>query len=210
MILTESRNHRTWRSQPNQSIYLRRGPDEYFDCQLPAEARTELEEIPRPQVYRVREIPTYRPAPPPPPVSAPRPPVTPGAARPAQRASPGMWLLLGFLVLIALLPHAISTLRTSSRRPVDDMQPQSRSVEVRRALDETSSALNTARCLNGLFRFSAKGGTFSGSMEFAPRDVGRMANRQEALPKRTGILLTSDTQGNRARTNQALSIRLCA
>jgi hypothetical protein len=147
MILTESRNHRTWRSEPNQSIYWRRGPDEYFGCQLPAEARTELlEEIPPPQTYRLREIPAYRPtqAPPPkvslrppPPVSPPRPPVTPGAARPAQSASrsgTGIWLLLGFLVLIGLLPQAISTLRTSSSRPMDDTQPQSRPVEVRRAL----------------------------------------------------------------------------
>jgi len=55
MILIESRNHRTWRSEPNQSIYWRRGPgDESFDCQLPAEARTELlEEIPPPQTYRL-------------------------------------------------------------------------------------------------------------------------------------------------------------
>ena len=57
---------------------------------------------------------------------------------PAQRAShwsgTGIWLLLGFLVLIGLLPQAISTLRTSSSRPVDDTQPQSRPVEVRRAL----------------------------------------------------------------------------
>jgi hypothetical protein len=96
MILTESRNHRTWRSEPNRSIYWRRGPDESFDCQLPAEARSELEEIPPPQVYRASEIPTYRPAPspwpefvlwPPPPVSALRPPVMPGAGQPAQSVS---------------------------------------------------------------------------------------------------------------------------
>lgn len=43
-------------------------------------------------------------------------------------------MLLGFIVLIGLLPHAISTLGTSSSRPVDDTQPQSRPVEVRRAL----------------------------------------------------------------------------
>jgi len=37
---------------------LRRGPcDESFDCQLPAEVRTELLEIPSAQVYRLREIP---------------------------------------------------------------------------------------------------------------------------------------------------------
>jgi len=89
MILTESRNHRTWRSEPNQSIYLRRGPgDESFECQLPAEARIELEEphpppLPKPRI-RVRA--TYGPAqiPPPlpevflrpsPPISSPRPPL---------------------------------------------------------------------------------------------------------------------------------------
>ena len=43
---------------PRQDSYLRRGPgDESFDCQLPAEARIELEEIPPPRTYRLREIP---------------------------------------------------------------------------------------------------------------------------------------------------------
>jgi hypothetical protein len=138
--------------QPLQSVYLRRGPcDESFDCQLPAEVRTELLEIPSAQVYRLREIPpTYQsvaPLPPefvfrpPPPVSPTRPAVTPGAAKPAQnapRSGTGIWLLLGVLLgfpmLIALLAHAVSTLSTLSSRPVDDTQPQSRSVEVRRAL----------------------------------------------------------------------------
>jgi len=100
------------------SRYLRRGPlEESFDCQLPPGARSELlEEIPLPKTYRLREIPTYQPAPepspefvlrPPPPLSPPRPPVMPGAARPAQRASPGrsgtgIWLLLGVLALSSL------------------------------------------------------------------------------------------------------------
>jgi hypothetical protein len=131
---------------------LRRGPgDESFDCQLPVEARTELlEEIPPPQTYRLREIPAYRPTQspppqvflrPPPPVSPPRPTVTPGAAKPAQNApcsGTGIWLLLGVLLgfpmLIALLAQAVSTLSTLSSRPVDDTQPQSREREVRRAL----------------------------------------------------------------------------
>ena len=155
----------TRRNQPSQSIYLRRGPDESFDCQLPAEARIELEEIPPPQVYRVRDQPLPRiwpqripeteeeiqqaiawlkaqgflqepisPAPPPQVLIRPAPVSPP--AKPAQsaRSGKGIWLLLGFLILVGLLPHAISTLRTSSGRPVDDTQPQSRPVEVRRAL----------------------------------------------------------------------------
>jgi hypothetical protein len=150
-VNTFSVENRTRTYQPRQGIYLRRGPgDDQFDCQLPEEARTELEEIPPPQTYRLREIPTLRPAQepppevffrPPPPVSPPGLPVTPGAARPAQRAprsGTGIWLLLGVLlglpVLISLLPHATSTLRRSSSRSVDDTQPQSRPVEVRRAL----------------------------------------------------------------------------
>jgi hypothetical protein len=155
----------TRRNQPSQSIYLRRGPDESFDCQLPAEARIELEEIPPPQVYRVRDQPLPRiwpqripeteeeiqqaiawlkaqgflqepisPAPPPQALIRPAPVSPP--AKPAQsaRSGKGIWLLLGFLIVVGLLPHAISTLRTSSGRPVDDTQPQSRPVEVRRAL----------------------------------------------------------------------------
>ena len=55
--LTENRNG-TWKLEPNHDIYRRLGPfagsvrDESFECQLPAEARTELEEIPSPQTYR--------------------------------------------------------------------------------------------------------------------------------------------------------------
>ena len=43
-------------------------------------------------------------------------------------------MLLGFLVGIGLLPHAISTLRTSSNRPVYGALSGSGKVEVRRAL----------------------------------------------------------------------------
>jgi hypothetical protein len=71
------------------------------------------------------------------PDSPPRLFVMPPVAKPVQRASrsgTGIWLLLGFPMLIALLAQAMSTLSTLSSRPVDDTQPQSRSVEVRRAL----------------------------------------------------------------------------
>jgi hypothetical protein len=121
-------------------MYLRRGPgDESFDCQLPAEARIELlEEIPPPPMYRLREIPAYRPVQepppevflrPPPPVSPPLPPVTPGA--PGRRrghpaAAPEYGYRWGVQFLLALLGQAVST-------QVDGTQPQSRSVEVRRA-----------------------------------------------------------------------------
>jgi hypothetical protein len=132
-----------------RAVYLRHGPcGESFDSQLSAEVRTELLEIPSAQVYCLRESPpTYQSGPPlrpevvlrpPPPVLPPRPPVTPGAVRPAQRASrwsgPGIWLLLGFLVGIGLLPHAISTLRAPSSVSVYGTQPGSQQVEVRRAL----------------------------------------------------------------------------
>jgi hypothetical protein len=121
--------NRTRTHQPRQDIYWRRGPGEgSFDCQLPAEARAELlEEIPPPKTYR-REIPTYRPLEPPPPVLPPS--VTP-RARPAQSESSsgsGIWLLLAVLlglpILLAMLSQAVSS----------GTQPQSRSVEVRRAL----------------------------------------------------------------------------
>jgi hypothetical protein len=121
--------NRTRTHQPRQDIYWRRGPGEgSFDCQLPAEARAELlEEIPPPKTYR-REIPTYRPLEPPPPVLPPS--VTP-RARPAQSESSsgsGIWLLLAVLlglpILLAMLSQAVSS----------GTQPQSRPVEVRRAL----------------------------------------------------------------------------
>ena len=56
----------------------------------------------------------------------------------ASRSGTGIWLLLalllGFPMLIALLPQAVSTQSTLSSRSVDDTQPQSREREVRRAL----------------------------------------------------------------------------
>jgi hypothetical protein len=61
MSLTETWNRRTWRSKPNQSIYLRRGPGESFDRQLPAETRSELEETSG--NYRIREEPHPPPLP---------------------------------------------------------------------------------------------------------------------------------------------------
>ena len=67
-----------------------------------------------------------------------RPPPPAGAGKPAQsmsrRSGTGIWLLLGFLVLIGLLPHAISTLRAPSNVSVYGTQPGSQPVEVRRAL----------------------------------------------------------------------------
>ena len=80
------------------------------------------------------------------PDSPARPFVMSPVAKPVQRASrsgSGIWLLLavllgflmlGFPLLIGLLPRTVSTLSTLSGRPVDDTQPQSRPVEVRRAL----------------------------------------------------------------------------
>jgi len=185
--LTESRNG-TWRSEPNQSIYVRRGPGESFDRQLPAEVRTELEEspsdlrartrgiqiqppakprirvravgrkleeIPPQQTYRVREVSTYqsveepvflRPSPPvsvppavvtlsPPPVSPPQPPVTPRVPSPAQSESSahGLWI---WLLLLLGIPVVLSKFGTNS-----DTQPQSRPIEVRRALPAIPRAL---------------------------------------------------------------------
>jgi hypothetical protein len=63
------------------------------------------------------------------------------AGQPAPQTSrrgSGLWLLLavllGFPVLISLLANAVSTLSSLSNRAVHESQPQSRPVEVRRAL----------------------------------------------------------------------------
>jgi hypothetical protein len=140
MIPTESR---TWRSAQNQEVYFRRAPcdDKSFEGQLPARARSELlEEFPSRRTYRLQES---IPVPSPvflrsPPLVSPLepPPIRPGTGRelgePAPRRGVGIWwllaALLGFPVLIGLLPHAPSS------QPVYGTQSISRWVEVRRAL----------------------------------------------------------------------------
>jgi hypothetical protein len=160
MILTESRKDRTWRSQPDQNVYLRRPPgNESFDGQLPAQARIELEEFPappqvflrpHPQTSRRCEVPPVLPPEvflrPPPPVSPPRPPVIPAPSQSMREAAPprgaGIWwllaALLGFPVLIGLLPHERSSQGT---------QTDSRWVEVRRALPIASDSVEVRRAL---------------------------------------------------------------
>jgi hypothetical protein len=68
----------------------------------------------------------------------PQPPVIAGAGKPAQSASrwsgTGIWLLLGFIVLIGLFPHAISTLWAPSSISVYGTQPGQEPVKVRREL----------------------------------------------------------------------------
>ena len=104
--------------QPRQGIHFRRGTfDDQFDCQLPEEARTELlGEIPPPNPYRSREIPAYRPAPP-----------------PAKRS--GDAAVIGAIAIVALFLYAVSRNNgpsTSTARSVPI--PSSQPVEVRRAL----------------------------------------------------------------------------
>jgi hypothetical protein len=152
--------------QPRQGVYLRRAPyDESFDGQLPAEARTELlEEVPPPQTYRLREIPTcrlepplrsevfFRPPPPssrstfrPPPVSPVPPVATPPATKPAPRESHhNLWIwllvLLGLSVVVNWLPkHLQPGAMTSTTTTTTTMtQPW---VELRRALPAVPRAL---------------------------------------------------------------------
>lgn len=142
MILTESRNHRTWRSEPNQSIYSRRGPDESFDCQLPAEARTELEEIPSPQTYRLREAPTYQP--PREVFLRPHPPEVVYRSRAISRTPPPAKqshgaAVIGTVAIVALFLYAVSHNNgpSTSTAPPESRSvptPSSQPVEVRRAL----------------------------------------------------------------------------
>lgn len=100
--------------QPRRDI--RRGPfDGSFECQLPAEVRTELEEIFRPQ--------TYRPAPSAPPVY-PRPPVVtspPLAAKPSSTA-PWIIALLGVIVLAAVVSNSNRSPAPSTNGIVPQLQ----------------------------------------------------------------------------------------
>jgi hypothetical protein len=146
---TSSVEGRTRTHQPFQRVYLRPSPsDESFECELPAEVLARLpEKIPPSQTYRIREIRTYRPAPPPlapEVVIGPSPPPESGAGKRAQNApsesGAGIWLLLAVLLgcpmLLALLAHAISTLEGPFNRPVEVRRalPPPSVEEVRRAL----------------------------------------------------------------------------
>jgi hypothetical protein len=163
-VSTYAVKDRTWRSQPNQPNSLRPGPFAgSYECQLPTEARIELEEAfssrfreaphppPKPRI-RVRAVGRYIPEDlvpqevvflrPPPPVAAPRqvteppppvlplpPSVTPPVVRPAQnesRGGNGGWWALAILVMVTGLLSQFSGHQGA--------QPQSRPVEVRRAL----------------------------------------------------------------------------
>jgi hypothetical protein len=143
--------NRTRTYEPRQD-YLRRGPfDDQFDCQLPAEARTELEESPPPQTYRLREIPAYRPAQepprevflrPPPPVSPPPPPEVVYRAPISVPPPPGKRshgaAVIGTVAIVALFLYAVSHNGGPSTSTAPESRsvptPSSRPVEVRRAL----------------------------------------------------------------------------
>ena len=120
---TFSVEDRTRTYQPRQGVHFRRGTfDDQFDCQLPEEARTELlGEIPPPNPYRSREIPAYRPAPP-----------------PAKRS--GDAAVIGSIAIVALFLYAVSRTggpSTSTAPPESRSVPsplRSQPVEVRRAL----------------------------------------------------------------------------
>jgi hypothetical protein len=118
--------NRTRTYRPHQNVYSHRGRrEESFDCQLPPEARSELEGSPPSQTYRAQ-----KPPPPPPAGSS----VTPRAARPVQSESgrgSGIWLLLGLLGLPILLAM-LSSPRVNETQ--SNTQPQSKTTEVRRAL----------------------------------------------------------------------------
>ena len=132
-----------------EPIYLRRGPGDEFDCQLPAEARIELEEIPSRQTYHRRE-PALRPAPPPQvflrppsPVSPPPPPEVvyrapiPVPPPPAKRSHGAA--VIGTVAIVALFLYAMSHKggSSSSTAPLESRSvfaPSSQPVEVRRAL----------------------------------------------------------------------------
>ena len=132
-----------------EPIYLRRGPGDEFDCQLPAEARIELEEIPSRQTYHRRE-PALRPAPPPQvflrppsPVSPPPPPEVvyrapiPVPPPPAKRSHGAA--VIGTVAIVALFLYAMSHKGGPSTftAPLESRSvptPSSQPVEVRRAL----------------------------------------------------------------------------
>ena len=119
--------------------------DDQFESELPPEVRSELEISPRSVSQPPVRIPEteqeiehalewvksqgyFRPTiPAPPPVSPPQPVAIPGASKPAQdapRSGTGIWLLLATLIGLPLL----------LARVADNTHPQSRPVEVRRAL----------------------------------------------------------------------------
>src|SRR6516165_11004477 len=120
---TFSVEDRTRMYQTRQGIHFRRGTfDDPFDCQLPEEARTELlGEIPPPNPCRSREVPAYRPAPP-----------------PAKRS--GGAAVIGAIAIVALFLYAVSrTGGPSTSTAPPESRPvlpplQSQPVEVRRAL----------------------------------------------------------------------------
>jgi hypothetical protein len=119
--------------------------DDQFESELPPEVRAELEISPRSISQPPVRIPEteqeieqalewlksqgyFRPTiPAPPPVSPPQPLAIPAASKPAQdapRSGTGIWLLLATLIGLPLL----------LARVADNTHPQSRPVEVRRAL----------------------------------------------------------------------------
>jgi hypothetical protein len=124
-VNTFSVEDRTRMSQPSQDF------DSEFERQLPPEIRAELlEETPPRYIGET--------------ISPPRPPVVLQTVKPAQSASRrpnAIWWVLGLVLLVGLLPHVISTWRAPSSQPGantrTDTPPDSRPVEVRRALPVT-------------------------------------------------------------------------
>jgi hypothetical protein len=141
-VNTSPAEDRTQTYHPRQGVYFRRGAfDDQFDCQLPEEARTELlGEIPPPKTYRIREIPAYQPAPPPPPEVVYRPRAVPISKTPPPAKRLHGAAVIGTIAIVALFLYAVSRTggpSSSTAPPENRSVPtplRSQPVEVRRAL----------------------------------------------------------------------------